>query len=96
MTPRKVVAHRDSVHADTPSEALRSRMQAASLRTAGNARLTLNACVGHGGYRDIEQAARGAAVAARAGELGPAAIDENTLAPYFGRAPDAAPTAHAS
>ena len=65
------------------SEALRSRMQAAALRTAGNQRLTLNICVSYGGRWDTAQAARQAAEAAVRGELDPAAIDEATLARYF-------------
>ncbi len=65
------------------SETLRNRMLAASLRTAGNARLTLNVCVSYGGRWDIVQAARRAAAAAAAGELDPATLDEDTLAPYF-------------
>ncbi|MGH8146398.1 MAG: polyprenyl diphosphate synthase [Rhodanobacteraceae bacterium] len=65
------------------SEAIGSRMRAAALRTAGNARLTLNVCVSYGGRWDIAQAARRAAEAALAGELDPAAIDEATLAPYL-------------
>lgn len=62
---------------------LRNRMQAASLRTASNARLTLNVCVSYGGRWDIVQAARQAAAAVAEGRLDPATIDESTLAPYF-------------
>ena len=65
------------------SEALRTRMQAAALRTANNARLTLNVCVSYGGRWDIAQAARRAAEAAVAGELDAATIDEAALAPFF-------------
>lgn len=65
------------------SEALRTRMQAAALRTAGNARLTLNVCVSYGGRWDITQAARRAAEAVKAGTLDPAGIDERVLAPWF-------------
>ncbi|MBS0383114.1 MAG: di-trans,poly-cis-decaprenylcistransferase [Proteobacteria bacterium] len=65
------------------SEALRTRMHAAALRTAGNARLTLNVCVSYGGRWDIAQAARRAAEAAVAGELDAATIDEAVLAPFL-------------
>lgn len=65
------------------SEALRSRMQAAAVRTAANQRLTLNICVSYGGRWDTVQAARRAAEAVARGELDPAAIDEATLARYF-------------
>lgn len=65
------------------SEELRKRMQAASLRTAANARLVLNVCVSYGGRWDIVQAARRTAEAVAQGQLAPAAIDENTLAAYF-------------
>jgi undecaprenyl diphosphate synthase len=65
------------------SEELRNRMQAASLRTAANARLILNVCVSYGGRWDVAQAARQAAEAVARGQLDPAAIDENTLAAYF-------------
>lgn len=65
------------------SEALRTRMHAASLRTADNARLTLNVCVSYGGRWDIAQAARRAAEAALAGEIDPAGIDEAALTPYL-------------
>lgn len=64
-------------------EALRNRMHAAALRTTGNARLALNLCVSYGGRWDIAQAARRAAEAAVRGELDPARIDEQALAPYF-------------
>ncbi len=62
---------------------LRNRMQAASLRTASNARLTLNVCVSYGGRWDIAQAARQAAAAVAEGRLDPATIDESSLSPYF-------------
>jgi undecaprenyl diphosphate synthase len=65
------------------SEAIRTRMQAAMLRTGANARLILDICVNYGGRWDIAQAARRAASAAVAGKLDPAAIDEASLAPYF-------------
>jgi undecaprenyl diphosphate synthase len=65
------------------SEAIRTRMQAAMLRTGANARLILNVCVNYGGRWDMAQAARRAAAAAVAGKLEPSAIDETTLAPYF-------------
>lgn len=65
------------------SEELRKRMQAASMRTAANARLVLNVCVSYGGRWDIVQAARRTAEAVAQGRLDPAAIDENTLAAYF-------------
>jgi len=65
------------------SEAIRTRMQAAMLRTGVNSRLILNVCVNYGGRWDIAQAARRAAEAAVRGELDSAAIDETTLAPYF-------------
>jgi undecaprenyl diphosphate synthase len=65
------------------SEAIRTRMNAASVRTAGNAKLILNVCVNYGGRWDIAQASRRAAEAAVAGELDPAGIDERTLAPYL-------------
>ena len=65
------------------SDALRTRMHAATMRTAGNKRLTLNVCVSYGGRWDIAQAARRVAEAAANGELDPAAIDERTLGDYF-------------
>ncbi|TAN07306.1 MAG: di-trans,poly-cis-decaprenylcistransferase [Rhodanobacteraceae bacterium] len=65
------------------SDTLRTRMQAAAVRTAGNARLTLNVCVSYGGRWDIARAIRLAAEAATRGELDPAAITEDTVAPYF-------------
>jgi undecaprenyl diphosphate synthase len=65
------------------SEALRTRMQAAAIRTAGNSRLVLDICVNYGGRWDMAQAARRAAEAVARGELDPAAIDENILARYF-------------
>jgi undecaprenyl diphosphate synthase len=65
------------------SDALRIRMQAAATRTAGNTRLVLNVCVSYGGRWDIAQATRQAAAAAVRGELDPAGITEDTLAPYF-------------
>lgn len=65
------------------SEVLRTRMQLAALRTAGNSRLILNICVSYGGRWDTAQAARRAAEAVARGELDPGTIDENTLAPYF-------------
>lgn len=65
------------------SEELRKRMQAASMRTAANARLVLNVCVSYGGRWDIVQAARRTAEAVAQGRLDPVAIDENTLAAYF-------------
>lgn len=65
------------------SEAIRTRMQAAMLRTGVNSRLVLNVCVSYGGRWDIAQATRRAAEAAVRGELDPARIDETTLAAYF-------------
>ncbi|TAN07442.1 MAG: di-trans,poly-cis-decaprenylcistransferase [Rhodanobacteraceae bacterium] len=65
------------------SEAIRTRMQHAAIRTASNARLTLNVCVNYGGRWDAAQAARRAAEAVARGELDAAMIDEQTLAPYF-------------
>jgi undecaprenyl diphosphate synthase len=65
------------------SEAIRTRMQAASLRTGANSRLILNVCVSYGGRWDIVQATRRAIEAAARGELDPARIDEAALAPYF-------------
>lgn len=65
------------------SDALRTRMQAATLRTAGNRRLALNVCVSYGGRWDIVQAARRVAQAAANGEIDPAVVDEHTLADYF-------------
>jgi undecaprenyl diphosphate synthase len=62
---------------------LRDRMQAASLRTASNARLVMNVCVSYGGRWDIVQAARRAAEAVAEGRLDPVMIDERTLATYF-------------
>jgi undecaprenyl diphosphate synthase len=67
----------------TFSEALRTRMQNAAIRTAANSRLILNICVSYGGRWDMVQAARRAAEAVARGELDPAAIDESTLARYF-------------
>ncbi|HJR14721.1 MAG TPA: polyprenyl diphosphate synthase [Rhodanobacteraceae bacterium] len=65
------------------SEAIRTRMQAAMLRTGANSRLTLNVCVNYGGRWDIVQAARRVSEATRAGKLDPAAISEISLSPYF-------------
>ncbi|HET9818536.1 MAG TPA: polyprenyl diphosphate synthase [Rhodanobacteraceae bacterium] len=65
------------------SDAIRTRMQAATLRTAGNQRLALNVCVSYGGRWDIAQAARRVAQAAANGEIDPALVDEHTLADYF-------------
>lgn len=65
------------------SDPLRSRMHAATMRTAGNLRLVLNVCVNYGGRWDIVSAARRAAEAALRGELDPAKLDERTLADYF-------------
>ena len=67
----------------TFSNALRTRMQGAAIRTAGNSRLALNICVSYGGRWDMVQAARRAAEAVARGELDPAAIDEPTLGQYF-------------
>ncbi|MGH8190035.1 MAG: polyprenyl diphosphate synthase [Rhodanobacteraceae bacterium] len=67
----------------TFSEAIRTRMQAAAMRTGGNQQLTLNVCVSYGGRWDIAQAARRAAEAVVRGELDAAEIDERTLARYF-------------
>ncbi|MGH8183123.1 MAG: polyprenyl diphosphate synthase [Rhodanobacteraceae bacterium] len=64
-------------------EAIRTRMQRAAIRTAGNVRLILNVCVNYGGRWDTAQAARRAAEAVARGELDAAAINEQTLAPYF-------------
>jgi len=55
---------------------LQQRMQQAEKTTDGNTRMTLNVAVNYGGRWDIAQAARQLAAAARAGELDPAAIDE--------------------
>ncbi|HEX5960636.1 MAG TPA: polyprenyl diphosphate synthase [Rhodanobacteraceae bacterium] len=65
------------------SEAIRTRMQLAAIRTADNARLALNICVNYGGRWDTAQAARRAAEAVARGELDPATIDEHVLAPFF-------------
>ena len=65
------------------SEAIRTRMHAAALRTGANSRLILNVCVNYGGRWDVTQAARRAAEAALAGQLDPASIDEAALAPFF-------------
>lgn len=65
------------------SDPIRTRMHAATMRTAGNQRLALNVCVNYGGRWDIAWAARRAAEAALRGELDVAAIDERTLADYF-------------
>ncbi|HEX7368915.1 MAG TPA: polyprenyl diphosphate synthase [Rhodanobacteraceae bacterium] len=65
------------------AEPIRNRMQAATLRTAGNTRLVLNICVSYGGRWDTAQATRRVAEAVARGELDPATIDEHTLAPYF-------------
>jgi undecaprenyl diphosphate synthase len=65
------------------SEALRTRMAAASKKTRGNDKLTTNVCVNYGGRWDIAQAARRAAVASSNGELAPANINEDTLAGFM-------------
>lgn len=65
------------------SEAIRTRMKVAAIRTAGNSRLVLNICVSYGGRWDIAQATRRIAEAVARGEIDPARIDEDTLAPYF-------------
>jgi len=64
---------------DSFAEPLRLRMQAAMQHTASNSALNLNVAVNYGGRWDIAQAARRLAQAAAAGELDPAAIDENRL-----------------
>ncbi|HET7610389.1 MAG TPA: polyprenyl diphosphate synthase [Rhodanobacteraceae bacterium] len=65
------------------SDALRTRMHAATMRTAGNQRLCLNVCVNYGGRWDIAQAARRVAEAVSRGELDAAAINERLLGDYF-------------
>ncbi len=67
----------------TFSSAMHKRMRAATLRTADNTRLVLNVCVSYGGRWDIAQAARRIAEAAVRGELDPATIGEDTLAPHL-------------
>ncbi len=52
----------------------------AEARTAGNARMRLNVAISYGGRWDIVQAARRLAERVAAGELAPAAIDEEALA----------------
>jgi undecaprenyl diphosphate synthase len=59
--------------------ALRTRMEAAMARTAGNDKLALNVAVNYGGRWDIAQAARQVASAAVRGELAVEAIDEACL-----------------
>jgi undecaprenyl diphosphate synthase len=61
------------------SAALRTRMEAAMVRTAGNGKLALNVAVNYGGRWDIVQAARQVASAAVRGELAVEAIDEARL-----------------
>ena len=73
------------------SDAIRARMQAASLRTAGNTRLLLNICISYGGRWDIVQAARQAAAAVARGEMRAEDIDEQTLARHFCLADTASP-----
>ncbi|HEX7348245.1 MAG TPA: polyprenyl diphosphate synthase [Rhodanobacteraceae bacterium] len=68
---------------DAFAEPLRTRMRAATLRTAGNTRLILNVCVSYGGRWDIAQATRRVSEAVLHGELAPEAINETSLAPYF-------------
>lgn len=60
-------------------EPIHTRMRAAAARTTGNSRLVLNVCVNYGGRWDIVQAARQLAVAAAAGKLDAAGIDEAAL-----------------
>ena len=61
-------------------EKLRRRMAEAEAATAGNDRLLLQVAANYGGRWDISEAARKLAIAARAGDLDPAQIDESTFA----------------
>jgi undecaprenyl diphosphate synthase len=64
----------------TLSPTLRGRMQAAETRTEHNDRLVLVVALAYGGRWDIVQAARGIARDVAAGELEPAAVDEEAVA----------------
>jgi undecaprenyl diphosphate synthase len=55
---------------------IQAELEAAERRTAGNAKLNLVIALSYGGRAEIVAAARAAAVAARAGTLDPAALDE--------------------
>ena len=59
---------------------LRARISATEEATEGNSRLVLQVAANYGGRWDITQAARRLAEAVRAGELDPAAIDEDRFA----------------
>jgi undecaprenyl diphosphate synthase len=63
--------------------ALLERMQAAMDKTRGNGKLALNIAVNYGGRWDIVNAARRAACAVQRGDIAAAALDENTLGPFF-------------
>ncbi len=65
------------------SPALRERMQAASVLTAGNSRMTLVIAIAYGGRWDITCAARRLAERCVAGELRADAIDETQLGEHL-------------
>ena len=62
---------------------LRERMQAAMEKTRSNTKLALNVAVNYGGRWDMANAARQCALAVLRGELGTAAIGEETIARFF-------------
>jgi len=68
---------------DAFAPALRERMLAATAKTQGNIKLSLNVAVNYGGRWDIAQAARQVAAAVQRGEIGIDDIDEARLANYF-------------
>jgi undecaprenyl diphosphate synthase len=63
--------------------ALRDGMRRAERRTADNRALTLNVAVNYGGRADITHACKELAAAARAGQIAPEQIDEQTLARHL-------------
>ena len=65
------------------SPALRERMEAAGVLTAGNSRMTLVIAIAYGGRWDITVAARHLAERCVAGELRPDAIDEAKLGSHM-------------
>jgi undecaprenyl diphosphate synthase len=65
------------------SPALRERMQAASVLTTGNSRMTLVIAIAYGGRWDITSAARRLAERCVAGELRADAIDETQLGEHL-------------
>jgi undecaprenyl diphosphate synthase len=62
---------------------IRDELARAEQRTAGNTRINLNVALSYGGRGEIVAAARAIAEAARAGQLDPAALDEESFARHL-------------